>query len=54
MHQKHVYANYDKFALNFGMVFKTIQRVFVSNFKLFGPIKIKLWDRIVGEFFLFS
>ena len=47
---KHDYATDDQFATNFDMASKTIQCVFVSNLKLFGPIKTELWAKEVGEF----
>ena len=49
-HQKHDHANYDKFAPNFDMAYKTIQRVSVPNMKLFESTKTKLWAKEVGEF----
>ena len=47
---KHDYANYDQFAPNFDMVYKTMQRVSVPNLKLFGPMKTEIWAKEVGEF----
>ena len=49
---KHDYANYDQLASNFGMAYKTIQRVFVPNWKSFGPTKtkIELQANKFGEF----
>ena len=41
-YQKHDYANYDQFAPNFDMAYKTILCVFVPNLKLFGRTKTKL------------
>ena len=41
-HQKHDYANYDRFVPNFGMAYKTIKRVSVPNLKSFGPTKTEL------------
>ena len=32
------------------MAYKTIQRVFVPNLKLFRPINTELWAREVGDF----
>ena len=49
-HQKHEYANYDKFAPNFEMAYETIQHVFIPNLKLFGPMNTKLQAKEVGEF----
>ena len=49
---KYDYANYDQFAPNFGMAYKTIQRVSVPNLKLFGSLKTVLWAKEVGEFFI--
>ena len=50
MSPKHDYANYDQFAPNFGMAYKTIQHVSVPNMKLFGSLKTELWAKEVGEF----
>ena len=47
---KHDYANYDQFGLNFDMACKTIQRVSVSNLKLFRPMNTELWAKEFGEF----
>ena len=47
---KHDYANYDQFAPNFGMVYKTIQRIFVPILKLFGPSETELEAKEGGEF----
>ena len=44
---KHGHANYDQFAPNSDMKYKTIQRVFVPNLKLFEP---ELKAKEVGEF----
>ena len=34
------------------MAHETIQRVSVPNFEVFGPLKIDLWAKEVGEFFI--
>ena len=44
------YVNYDHFAPNFDVTYKTIQRVPVPNLKLFGPMKTELWAKEVTEF----
>ena len=49
-HHKHDFANYDRFVSNFGMAYKTIQRVSVPNLKSFGPTKTQLQAKEVGEF----
>ena len=49
---RHDYANYDQFAPNFNMAYKTIQCVSVPNLKLFRSLKTELWTRIFGEFLL--
>ena len=49
-HQKLDYANYDQFAPNFNVTYKTIQRVSVPNLKLFGGVNIVLWAKEAGEF----
>ena len=36
---KHDHVNYDQFAPNFVIAYKTIQRVSVPNLNLFGPMK---------------
>ena len=36
----------------FAMVYKTIQRVFVSNSELFGAKKAELWAKEVEQFFI--
>ena len=41
-HQKHDSANYDKFAPNFDIAYKTIQRVSVPNLNLLRPMKTEL------------
>ena len=46
-HQKHNYANYDQFAPNYDMAYKTIHGVSVPNVKLFGPTKRELWPKKV-------
>ena len=51
-HQKHDYANYDQFAPNFDMTYKTTQCVSVPNLKLFRSIKTELWAKEVGEVFI--
>ena len=51
-HQRHDYANYDQFAPNFGTVYKTIHRVSVPNFNLFGRTKTDLQAKEVGEFYI--
>ena len=48
-HQKHNYANYDKFAPNFEITYKTIQRASVPNLNLFEPMKSELQAKEVGE-----
>ena len=50
LHQKHDFANYDRFVPNFGVAYKTIMLVSVLNFKLFRPTKIELQAKEVGEF----
>ena len=47
---KHDNANYHQFAPNFGIAYKTIQRVSVPNLNLFGPVKTELRAKEVGEF----
>ena len=47
---KHDFANYDRFALNFGLVYKTTKRVSVPNLKSFRPTKTELQAKEVGEF----
>ena len=47
---KHHYKNYDQFALNFDMVYKTMQRGSLPTLKLFGPMKTEIWVKEVGEF----
>ena len=47
---KQDYANYDQFAPNFGMVYKTMQYVSVPNSKLFGQMKTEIWAKEVREF----
>ena len=47
---KHDYADYDPFAPNFDMAYKTIQCVSVPNLKLFGQMKTGLWTTEAGEF----
>ena len=49
---KHDYANYDQFAPNFDVAYKTIQRVFVPNLKLFGPMNTELWAKKLENFLL--
>ena len=49
-HQKRDYANYDQFAPNFVIAYKTIQRVSVANLNLFGPMKTELRAKEVGKF----
>ena len=38
-HQKHDYVNYDRFAQNFDMAYKTIQRVSAPNLKVLSQWK---------------
>ena len=47
---KHNYANYDRFVPNFDMAYKTTKCVCVPNLKSFGPTKIELRAKEVGEF----
>ena len=47
-HQKHDSANYDRFAPNSYMSYKTIRHVSVPNLKLFRPMNIELWAKEVG------
>ena len=47
-HQKHDYANYYLFAPKFDITYKTIQRGYVPNLKLFGPLKTELWPKEFG------
>ena len=47
---KHDFANYDQFVPNFDMANETIQRVSVSNLKLFGTVKTELWTKEIGGF----
>ena len=47
---KHDYADYDQFAPNFDMAYKTIQRVSVLDLTLFGSMKTELWTKEVGNF----
>ena len=43
----------DQFAPNFGMAYETIQRLSVSNLKLFGLMTTELWRKEVeGKNFL--
>ena len=49
-HQKHDYANYDRFVPNFDMAYKTIKRVSVPNLKSFAPTKTELHAKEVREF----
>ena len=49
-HQKHDYANYERFVPNFDMAYKTIKRVSVPNLKSFVPTKTELRAKEVGEF----
>ena len=51
-HQKHDYANYDRFVPNLGMAYKTIKRVSVPNLKLFGPTKTELRAKKLENFLL--
>ena len=51
-HQKLDYANYDQFAPNCDMAYKTIQRVSVPNSKLFRRMNIELWTKEAGHFFI--
>ena len=46
---KHDHENYEKFAPNFDITYKTIQRVSVPNFNLFGPTKPELRAKEVRE-----
>ena len=48
-HQKHDYANYNQFAPNFDITYKTVQRVSVPNLNLSGPMKTELQAKEVGE-----
>ena len=43
-------TNYDQFAPNFDIAYKTIQCVSVPNLNLFGPMKTELLAKEVGEF----
>ena len=47
---KHEYPNYDQFAQNFDVAYRTTQRVFVTDLKLFGSMKTEWWAKEVGEF----
>ena len=47
-HQKRDYANYDQVAPNFDVAYKTIQRVFSPDLKLFGPTKTTLQTKELG------
>ena len=47
---KHDYANYDQFAPNFVIAYKTIQHVSVPNLSLFGSMKTELRAKEVGKF----
>ena len=47
---KHDHANYNQFAPNLDMYYKTIERIFVPNLKLFGSMKTELWAKEVGGF----
>ena len=49
-HQKHDYANYDRFVPNFDMANKTMKRVSVPNLKAFEPTKTELRAKEVLEF----
>ena len=49
-HQKHDFANYYRFVLNFGMVYKTTKCVSVPNLKSFRPTKTEFQAKEVGEF----
>ena len=51
-HQKHDYANYDQFAPNFNMTYKTIQLVSVPNLKLFGPMNTGYGPEKLEDFLL--
>ena len=52
-HQKHDYANYDQFASNFDIAYKTIQRVSVPNLNLFGPKKTEFLAKELEDFQLY-
>ena len=39
-----------RFAPNFGIAYKTVQRVSVPSLNLFGPVKTELRAKEVGEF----
>ena len=41
--------DYDQFAPNFDVAYKTIQCVFVPTLELFGPKKTELWAKEVGK-----
>ena len=47
---KHDHANFDQFAPNFDIIYKTIQRVSVPNLNFFGPMKTKSLVEEAGEF----
>ena len=49
-YQKHDFANYYRFVLNFGMVYKTTKCVSVPNLKSFRPTKTEFQAKEVGEF----
>ena len=49
-HQNHDYANYDQFAQNFDIAYKTKQRVSVPNLNFFRPRKTELQAKEVGKF----
>ena len=48
-----IMQNYDKFAGNFVMAYKTKQGVFVPNLKLFGQTKTELQTKKVAKIFYY-
>ena len=52
MQRVSVPANYDQFAPNFGIAYKTMQRVSVPDLNVFGRMKRKLGAKEVGDFLL--
>ena len=49
---KHDYANYDQFATNFDMTYKTMQHVFVQNLKFLDQRGQSYWRRKLKKFLI--